>query len=163
MKNTLAAIIGGAVMLAGISRGELLPETITETWTRGDATSGVAGVYLTGTSIRLTNCVARVATNQVQDLTDLGINLSVGNSATSFTYAATAQNATAGTFTVSFTLPTRAQLMPTNFIYDTRQKWVDAGPVDTRVFFELTLTNAAGLKYVYTGSKILTTRTPVGE
>ena len=144
---------------AFILRGELLPETIDGlTFTRGEADVAVSGTFQTGTSLLLTNCVAKGVAGAVQDLTDLGGYVKIGNSVTSFSYAVSAQVATSGTWTATATIPTAAQLIPTNIVYSTALKWLSATAPSTVCTVELTLTNATGRVYTYSGGKLITTR-----
>jgi len=157
-RKTLTATLA-AIMLAGLIYADLSPETITNlVYTRGEAAASVAGLYMTGTSLLLTNCIAKNEAGAAQDLTGIGGYVKVGNSVTSFTYAVTAIVAGSGTWWASCTIPTASQLVPTNIVYSTVLNFMQSPKPSTAVTLELTLTNATGRVYTYTGGKLITTQ-----
>jgi hypothetical protein len=138
--------LGVAVVLA-ITAGfaDLTSETLSDTWTRGEASSNRTGAaFLTGSQVLLTNCMAMLSATTPQDLTGLGGYVTYGSTAITNT-PQTAQIimdvATNGTFScAAFSIPTFSQLGGT------------AGyPVSFAL--QLTLTNGLGGSYTYRGVK----------
>lgn len=86
------------------------PQSCTVTNLRDEADSYVNTYeYYRGKTLLLTNCVAYSGTSTssaVQNLTNLTLQLKIGLETTNHTFSATAQNATAGTWSASFTMPT---------------------------------------------------------
>lgn len=162
MKRIVIMILFATVV--GIALGELTPDSYVLTFVRGGVTSAISSnayVYV-GSTIRLTNCVARIETNSVQDLTGLGVNVTVGNAATALTYAAWIED-TSGVFGADVTLPTLAQLVPSNVVYSTRLAWSEAAPPSRLAWLEVWATNAAGLRYTYPDYRVLPLRVPLED
>lgn len=135
-----------SLLLALPALAGLVPELLTVDYSRetGDAAPNT-NVYVSGTSLQLTNCVALISPGVTQDLTSVFVVLKVGNENTNFTYAATVTDATDGRFSGLVTLPTHAQLnVPVE--------------LETDIRVQCTLTNAAGTVFTYRGSKLLTVR-----
>jgi hypothetical protein len=154
----LAALaLGLATASPCVSRADLTPEMLTITWARTDAVVTVANTYLTGSQLLLTNCQALASSGAAQDLTGLGGYVKVGNSVTSLTYQITAQDATNGTFTAALTLPTAAQMSPTNLTYSTLLLFYTTPVPDTYLRLQLSLTNAT-TAFTYLGDRKLATR-----
>ncbi|MEI8164760.1 MAG: hypothetical protein WCG26_00210 [Chloroflexales bacterium] len=140
-------------------QAELVPELLTLTWSRTDEVATVSGTYLTGSQILLTNCIAAgVTTGTVQNLTDLTPLIKAGNAVVSLTYTGVVQNATAGTWCATITLPTALQLAGgTNLTYSTLLRFFESPIPDATVRLELSLTNGT-TRYTYRGDKKLATR-----
>lgn len=103
-----AAVLVGWTVLA-----DLVPDTITLTWSREDTTAIIYTnvTYLAGVTYRLTNCLALVSneggTNPIpQDLTGLDVVVRAGDTGTNIPYTATAQSGTNGLFDVDIMFPT---------------------------------------------------------
>jgi hypothetical protein len=95
-----------------LAADEVVPASLTITNLRDEATDFATPVeFFKGTSLRLTNCVAFAGTttnSARQGLTDVTIEVKVGNTTTSATYSGTAQVATNGTWFCDVTVPTNS-------------------------------------------------------
>jgi hypothetical protein len=112
LATVLAVLFVLAFLLVTIyARAEVTPANTSITFLRGDTSVEVSGgPFYKGVTLLLTNCVlyAGATTNLgVQDLTSCSITCKVGSVTTAYvTSAGTVQSAAAGTFWVSFTVPT---------------------------------------------------------
>lgn len=119
--KTAAAIIALTLACFAVAMADLVPELLTVSYYRTNAvqTSAVTS-FFRGSTLRLTNCVAYASGGAVQDLTDLGIVIKIGDNATNLTASGTAEVATNGTFTADALIPStggqfmRVQLRLTN-------------------------------------------------
>lgn len=130
-------------------RADLIPQTLTLTWTRGDVTAFAStNTLLAGVTYRLTNCVAyTTATNAPQDLSSLAIMLRAGDNKTNVTWYGLATVASNGTFTADIQFP----------------RWT-AGPnfSNTRTMgIELTLIDTNGVGVTYNARKLYNIALPL--
>ena len=87
MKKIIAVI--GLVLMMGIAKAQLAPDTIAVTWNRTDASAlFTTNTLLANVSYTISNTVNTVAGSK-QDLTGCGAYFTVGTLATSLTYVAT--------------------------------------------------------------------------
>lgn len=150
----------GSLALAGVVRAGLEPDRVSVTWVRGEASAAVPGVFLAGSTVLFTNNVACAAaavvpTNAptVQDLTGLGGFLTLGGVSWTNAFptaAVVAQVTTNGSFSATLTLPVWSNLV-----------W-QPGSMVAVCPVQLTLTNGAGVRVVYSGVKQLTVVRPLG-
>ena len=135
-------IIVSMLALASNLLAGLTPEQITLSYTRSQNTIYPStNVFLTGSTLLLTNCTAYVAdTGTAQDLTGLSGYVTIANAQTSAAFPWAAQVAASGTFYSLVTLPTNAS-------------YADCG-------VWLTLTNSAGVSMTYKGENRLHMRPP---
>ena len=114
MKSKILGAVIIAVLLSVCGAdAQLDPASVAMTNTRGDTSQAFVpgGIYFDGTTLLFTNCLACVAAStNIQDLTDITIDITVGNAATNDDYVGTAMVATSGTWWVSFTVPTQSTM-----------------------------------------------------
>jgi hypothetical protein len=109
MKRTLT--IAALALFAMIGGAELVPETLTLTWTRNDTSAYVTAytnrVLLSGVTYRLTNCVVYGSTTATtQDLSGLTITLRAGDAGTNLVYSGSSPLGTNGIFNADIRFPT---------------------------------------------------------
>lgn len=134
----------GLMALAAVAG--LDPEMVSVNYTRdtGDEYANT-NVYLSGTTLLFTNCIAFTTGSSTQNLTGVSVVLRVGNEKTNFTYSATTASAALGTFYGLVSLPSHRDMgVPVE--------------IETVLRVQCTLTNAAGTSFTYRGSKLLTVR-----
>jgi hypothetical protein len=153
-----------AIVLAAGAAWADLPKNVKEvTWIPGETSASVAGLYAAGGTLTISNGIvcsaAAVGTNAPArlDLTGLGGtvtmgDLVIGGTNTVRTFTTTTVTATSGTFYVALTLPAY-----TNILGGTE------GTQSAVVPLQLSLTNAAGSRFVYPGLKMLSVFRPLGE
>ena len=119
MKKTILAVAVSMLAVSGIA--ELVPELLTLSFYRTNTVASAANdSYFKGTTVRLTNCTAYASNGATQDLTSVGILVSIGDTATNLTVYGTAQVEEDGTFTADALIPgvggqtMRVQLKLTN-------------------------------------------------
>ena len=101
------SIIAALILSACVASAQLTPDTFTVTWTRGGVTALVnTNVYLSDVTYVLTNCQALVGT-ATQNLTSCGVQVRVGDSTTNRLFLGWIEDAAAGRFGCSFTIPPR--------------------------------------------------------
>lgn len=139
-QNTVGTLVALAVValalttIAALAGSYVAPATCTFTNLREQATlSGGAATYTRGDTLLFTNCVVcSDTTGTVQQLSNVTVTIAVGNTDAATIYTATVQNAAAGTWTKSITVPTSGTVY-----------------VETRLVDESTNT------YTYSGWKLL--------
>lgn len=121
MKHKRFSLVGGALCAATClllsvfpapAADAVVPASLTITNLRDEAMVYANNVsYFEGTTLRLTNCVmfAGASTNSArQGLSDVTIQLTIGNTTTSSTYTGTAEVETNGTWTCDAVVPTNS-------------------------------------------------------
>ena len=103
---TLAAVLLAGLVQAGDA---VTPASCTITNTRGDGVLYISGVtYYDDATLRLTNCVLYSGTStnsDLQGLSNVTVEVSVGSTTTNIDYSATIQDATSGTWYCDIVVP----------------------------------------------------------
>jgi hypothetical protein len=135
-KRTLTAAT--VAVLVGLAGADLVPETLTITNTRNEASVAVNTnvSYLAGSSLQLTNCLALISATSTQDLTGCGVQVRIGNNRTNVLYVGNLQDASNGTWNALVTIPTS---------------------VSGECRIQVALTNGA-IRFIYPGDKTINTR-----
>lgn len=111
MKNpirsfALAGVALSALCILAPAADSVEPALVTITNARTDAESQIPGAAYKGVTVRFTNCVALAAGGARQGLDSVEIDVAVGTEETNVHFAGAAQDATAGTWACTFTMPT---------------------------------------------------------
>jgi hypothetical protein len=111
MRKWMAMLLGVAAVAAtmAVAGSAVEPVTCTVTNVRGEAAASVsAGQIYRGSTLTFTNCqlyAGTSATGAVQTLTNVLVEISVGNLSTNVEYTASSTNAAAGTWNATITVP----------------------------------------------------------
>ena len=104
------ALVSTICLLISLASDEVAPANVTFNWLRQEGVGQISSEqYYEGTTLRLTNCVlyAGTTTNSArQGLTDVTMELRIGNTTTNVPYTPTAETATNGTWHCAITVPT---------------------------------------------------------
>jgi hypothetical protein len=139
MKKNLLSILLGVVAgtVVVLNAFALDPANTTVTFRRSDPSETVTGgPFYKGATLLLTNCVlyADTTTNSPQNLTDCTVVAKVGSTTLAYvTATGTVQSAAAGTFYVSFSVPTN---------------------LDNSAILQVQITHTNGTSYIYNWKSI---------
>lgn len=132
MRRLLAALVLLSLTV-GVVNADLAPATVTYTNLRDTATIqyATAASYFEETTILATNCVvyAGANTNTPQNLTDITVTWTLGNTTTSTAYTGTVTTATSGVWSCEATVPAYSNM--------------------TEFYMQTTLTHTNGTSYTY--------------